>query len=120
MKQSKASHLNTLDAALSIQHRFNGELKREKVGWQDFTSLSLFADDVERLLRDLYGEVDHIAVNRLRQAVLWIVEEFTKFVRKDLWQEHRNAEAVDYMCGIGIPTDMALAEVIIVQGLCCP
>ena len=99
----QASHLNTLDTALSIQHRFNGELKRERMGWQDFTSLSLFADDVERLVRDLYGEFDNEAINRVRLAVLWIVEEFTKFVRKDLWQEHQNAESVDYMCGIGVP-----------------
>jgi hypothetical protein len=35
----RASHLNTFDVALSIQHRLGGELKREKVGWQDFTSL---------------------------------------------------------------------------------
>jgi hypothetical protein len=43
----KASQLNTVDVALSIQHRFGGKLKREKVGWQDFTSLSLFMDDVD-------------------------------------------------------------------------
>jgi hypothetical protein len=99
----RASHLNTLDVALSIQHRLGGELKREKVGWQDFTSLSLFADDVESLLRDLYGELDNEAIVRGRRAVFGIVEEFTKYLRKDLWQEHQNAEAVDYMCGIGVP-----------------
>jgi hypothetical protein len=99
----KASHLNTLDVALSIQHRFGGELKRENVGWRDFTSLSLFADDVERVLRDLYGELDNEAIDRGRRAVFGIVEEFTKYLRKDLWQEHQNAEAVDYMCGIGVP-----------------
>ena len=89
--------------ALSIQHRFNGELKREKVGWQDFTSLSLFADDVERLLRDLYGEPDNEAIDQLRSAVFAIVEEFTRFVRKDVWQEHQDAVNVDYSCGIGVP-----------------
>lgn len=99
----KASHLNTLDVALSIQHRFGGELKRENVGWRDFTSLSLFADDVERVLRDLYGELDNEAIDRGRRAVFGIVEEFTKYLRKDLCQEHRNAETVDYMCGIGVP-----------------
>jgi hypothetical protein len=99
----KASHLNTLDVALSIQHRFGGEPKREKIGWQDFTSLSLFADDVERLLRDLYGEFDDEALIRVRRAVLCMVEEFTKYLRKGLWQEHRDAMNVDYMCGIGVP-----------------
>ena len=43
-----ASHLNTIDIALSPQHTIAGELKREKVGWQASTSLSLFVDDVER------------------------------------------------------------------------
>jgi hypothetical protein len=102
-KAIKASHLNTLDVASSIQHRFNGELKREKIGWQDFTSLSLFADDVERLLRDLYGELDSEAIDRARSAVFVIVEEFTRFVRKDVWQEHQDAVNVDYSCGIGVP-----------------
>ena len=105
----KASHLNTLDVALSIQHRGGGELKREKVGWQDFTSLSLFVDDVERLLRNLYGEFDDRAINRVRDAVFWIVEEFTQYLRKDLWQEHQNAWRVDYMCGIGVPEGYGLS-----------
>jgi hypothetical protein len=105
-----ASHLNTLDVVLSIQHKFGGELKREKTGWQDFTSLSLFVDDVERLLRDLYGEADDKAVDRVRQAVSWIVEEFVKHLRKDLWQEHQNAVNIDYMCGIGVPKGYGLSS----------
>ena len=99
----KASHLNRLDVTLSIQYRFNDELKREKVGWQDVTSLSLFVDDVERLLRDLYGESDNQAINQVRDAVLQIVKEFARYLRKEVWQEHRNAVDVDYMCGIGVP-----------------
>jgi hypothetical protein len=99
----KASHLNMLDVVLSIQHRFDGELKREEKGWQDCTSLSLFVDDVERLLRDLYGEADTKAVDRVRHAVLRILEECAKYMRNDLWQEHQNAVDVDYMCGIGVP-----------------
>jgi hypothetical protein len=113
-----ASHLNTLDVALSIQHVGGGELKREKVGLQDFTSLSLFVDDVERLLRNLYGEFDNQAVKRVRDAVFWIVEEFTQYLRKDLWQEHRNAWRVDYMCGIGVPEGYGIAGSEHRQGLC--
>jgi hypothetical protein len=56
-----APHLNILDVALSIQHRFGGELKRKKRAWQDSTSLSLFVDDVECLLHDLYGNLDNEA-----------------------------------------------------------
>ena len=113
-----ASHLNTLDVALSIQHRGGGELKREKVGLQDFTSLSLFVDDVERLLRNLYGEFDNRAIKRVRDAVFWIVEEFTQYLRKDLWQEHRNARCIDYMCGIGVPEGYGISGSEHRQGLC--
>src|SRR5215831_18582154 len=45
-----ASHLNTFDTALSVQHRFGEKLKRQKKHTQDFTSLALFRDDVECLL----------------------------------------------------------------------
>jgi hypothetical protein len=99
----KASHLNTLDIALSLQHKFSGELKREKRSWQDVTSLSLFVDDVERLLRDLYGESDNEAIDRVREAVFVIVHSFTEHLRRDLWQEHQDAEDIDYMNGIGVP-----------------
>ena len=98
-----ASHLNTIDIALSLQHTFAGELKREKVGWQASTSLSLFVDDVERLLRDLYGEFDSLAIDRLQDAVLVIVREFTRHLRKDLCKEHEDAQNIDYVCGIGVP-----------------
>src|SRR6516225_7970281 len=76
-KAIKASHLNTLDVALSLQHKFDGQLRREKIGMQDHTSLSLFVDDVECLLRDLYGERDQQGIDPVRHAVLAIVEEFT-------------------------------------------
>lgn len=91
----EASHLNTLDPLLSTQHKFDGKLKREKRGIQDFTSLSLFVDDVERLLRDLYGDFDSQAIERVRCAVFVIVDEFTKYLG--------NAWCVDYGCGIGVP-----------------
>jgi hypothetical protein len=117
-KAIKASHLNTLEFASSIQHRFNGELKREKIGWQDFTSLSLFTDDVERLLRDLCEELDDEAIDRLRSAALVIVEEFTKFVRKDLWQEHQDAVNVDYSCGIGVPDGYGIGGSDFRRGVC--
>jgi hypothetical protein len=102
-KAIQASHLNTLDVALSCRYKFDGELKREKPGWQDVTSLSLFADDVERLLRDLYGERDNEAIDRIRSAVFVIVAQFTNYLREDLAIEHGDAAAFDYACGIGVP-----------------
>jgi hypothetical protein len=98
-----ASHLNTLDVALSVQHKFDGKLKREKRGWQDGTSLSLFVDDVERLLRDLYGESDNQAIDRVRSAVFVIVRGFAEHLRKDIEQEHGDAEDIDSVWGIGVP-----------------
>ena len=64
----RASQLNTLEPALSINNRFDGTLKRKKVGLQDVTSLSLFRDDVERILRDLYGDIDSEALERALRA----------------------------------------------------
>ena len=113
-----ASHLATLDVALSIQHRFDGELKRKKEGMQDFTSLSLFVDDVERLLHDLYGKLANEAITRVRHAVFWIVAEFAKYLRKDLWQEHQNAVDIDYMCGIGVPEGCCLSSSDYREGQC--
>jgi hypothetical protein len=57
---------------------------------QDFTSLSQFVDDVER---DIYGEFDSQAIDRARNAVFVIVEEFTKYLRNDLWKEHQDARS---------------------------
>jgi hypothetical protein len=104
----KASHLETLPVELSIQHRFNGDLNRKTLGLQGSTSLSLFVDDVERLLRDLYGEANIGALDRVRSAVFVIVEKFTQHICKDLWKEHTDAIAMDYACGIGVPEDCAI------------
>src|SRR6188474_1806157 len=46
----RATHLDTFDPKLSVQYRFDGTLKRQAKGMQDLTSLSLFCNDVERLL----------------------------------------------------------------------
>jgi hypothetical protein len=98
-----ASRLSTLEPALSIQNRFDGTLKRIKAGLQEVTSLSLFRDDVELLLRDLYGDCAGDAMDRVLDAVLVIVLEFTQFVRKDLYDEHHCAMDWDYNLGIGVP-----------------
>jgi hypothetical protein len=91
----KASHLNTFDPALSVQHKFDGKLKRQKKHTQDFTSLALFRDDVECLLRDLYGDFESEALDSILRAMFRIVEQFAKFVRPDLWKEHDDAEKFD-------------------------
>jgi len=72
--------LNTLNPAESIRNRFDGKLKRQKDSLQEFTSLSLFRDDVERLLRDLYGDIESEALDHILLAVFCIVQEFTHYV----------------------------------------
>jgi hypothetical protein len=99
----RASHLNTFDPTMSIQHKFDGRLRRQKGGTQYFTSLSLFRDEFECLLRDLYGDVESEALVSIVWAVFRIVEEFTHYVRRDLWKEHQDALDLDYMFGIGLP-----------------
>jgi hypothetical protein len=90
-----ASHLNTLYPLLSLEYRFSGKLSRDKTGWREETSLALFVDDVERLLRDLYGESDTQAIDRLREAVLTITLQITQYCRNDLYEEHMDAERID-------------------------
>jgi hypothetical protein len=97
------SHLNTSDPALSLQHRFDGKLSREKKHTQHITSLALFRDDVECLLRDLYGDLESKALDDVVRAVFCIVREFTRYVRPDLCKEHEDAENLDYILGIGVP-----------------
>jgi hypothetical protein len=104
----RASHLNTLDPGISVQHKPVGKLKRQKIGTLDFTSLSLFCDDVELLLRDLYGDVDSEAMDHARSAVLYIIKGFTKYVRSDLWREHGDAGSLDLSFGIGWPDGYAI------------
>jgi hypothetical protein len=98
-----ASRLNELDVALSLQARFDGKLKHKKISANEHTSLSLFCDDVEKLLRDFYGESDDQAIEKLYRAVFAIVDGFTRYLAKDLWQEHVDATAWDEMLGIGVP-----------------
>ena len=95
--------MNTLDPVLSIQHKFDGKLRRQKKGTQDFTSLALFCDDVECLLHDLYGDVESDALDSIVWAVFHIVKQFTKYVCPDLCKEDSDAEDLDYIFGIGVP-----------------
>ena len=95
-----ASHLDTFDPALSIEHKFDGTLRRQKENTQDITSLALFRDEVECVLRDLYSDVDSEAMESIVRAVFDIVKAFTQYVRPDLWKEHQDAEDLDYILGV--------------------
>jgi hypothetical protein len=62
-----------------------------------------FRDDVERLLRDLYGDIESDALDRVLRAVLVVVRECTYHVRRDVFREHQNTQDWDYILGAGVP-----------------
>jgi hypothetical protein len=98
----EASQLNTLDPLISIQHPFKGKLRR-KEGMRDYTSISLFVRDVERVLRDLYGDLERTELDTVLSAISEIVVEVMGFVRPDLAAEYEDAQTIDYRC---LPTSM--------------
>ncbi len=91
----KASHLNIRDIAASLEHKFDGKLRRENKGWQDTTSIRLLINDIECLLRDLYGDFDDDTIESIRKSISGIVSEFLHFTRNDLWLEHESARDID-------------------------
>jgi hypothetical protein len=54
-------------------------------------------------LRDLYGDIESDALERVLGAVLVVVREFTYHVRRDVFREHQNARDWDYIFGAGVP-----------------
>jgi hypothetical protein len=98
------SRLNTFDPLVSVQQKFDGRLKAQKEGLQDFTSIALFCDDVEPLLRDLYGDIEENALVGLKKTVALLVEEFAQYACTDIWKEHNCAVVADRgLWGIGLP-----------------
>jgi hypothetical protein len=78
-----ASHLKTLDPAISVEHRFNGDLRQPMDGIESITSLGLFRADLTRLLLDLYGDVNRDAQARVVEAVGTIVRLFCEDLKAD-------------------------------------
>ncbi len=99
----RASHFNTFDPMVSFDARFFGNVNQNKIGLAAFCSISLFINDIECLLRDLYGDIDGKALHRILSAVRAIVEQFVRSWANDLWQEYEDAENFDCSCGIGLP-----------------
>ena len=77
----KLSQLNTLDPSVAIQKRFDGTLKREKRRLEDITLLSIFRDDLERILRDLYGDLENETLGPVLETVFHKVVDMIEFVR---------------------------------------
>jgi hypothetical protein len=83
---TQASQLNVQDVQGSLQNSFKGRLKHRKTELCELTSISLFVDDVERLLRDL------------RSTTLTI----SSHLLPDLGAEHEAAFCVDRGAGRGL------------------
>jgi hypothetical protein len=62
--------------------------------------LWLFRDDVERTLRDLYGDIEDETLDSILSAVFYIIDNVTAYARKDLWQERHDAVDLDNMSDI--------------------
>jgi hypothetical protein len=99
------SQLNTFDLEISVKHRFIGgrsALKR-KEGIGPFASLQLFIDDFECLLRDLYGDIESGAMERVLFAVSITVVQQSRHIAPELYKEHVDAEICDWGDGINLP-----------------
>jgi hypothetical protein len=93
----KASQFHTTHPMVAVQHQFRGKLNRKREGMQHFTSIALFANDVECLLRELYGDIKSEALNDVLRATRAIVE----CALPCLQEEDYHADVIDYVAGIG-------------------
>ena len=64
-------------------------------------------DDVERFLRDLYGDIDSSAIFEAKAAVFDILHCFTAIVANDIRQELEWANVLDRACEIKPPIGRA-------------
>jgi hypothetical protein len=71
---------------------FNGTLKTEKREIHECTSLTLFVDDVERVVRDLFGEFDGEGIKRVMRAVFNVTWEFLRHICPELMMEEYYAK----------------------------
>jgi hypothetical protein len=97
-----ASHLNMSEPSGLYRTRSNN-LNKDKISLRDFSSISLYIDDVECLLRNLYGDSDSEALLCILSAVQAIVVQCAQSSGDDLWQEYENAGDFDWSRGIGLP-----------------
>lgn len=93
------SQLSQRDVRISLRKTFNGKLRHKKTELQELTSISLFIDDVERLLRDLYGDVDSDRFKELLAALKLTTLTLSSHYLPDLEAEHNTALMVDRGAG---------------------
>lgn len=100
----RSSKLSKIPSEVSSKRRSSGRCRPRGQGRQTTTSLRLFVDDVERLLRNIYGASECRQIERLCDCLLVVTREFTRHIKTDLYEEHCAAETIDFgFSGIGIP-----------------
>jgi hypothetical protein len=99
----EASQLNREAVQTSLQSPFRGKLRHRKTKLLELTSISLFVDDVERLLRDLYGDVNSDSRNDLIAAIRSTALTLSFYLLPDLKAEYVDARTVDSGAGRGLP-----------------
>jgi hypothetical protein len=87
---------------ISLQHRPKGKLKHRKTEIRELTSISIFIDDVERLLRDMYGDTDGNDLGAVLQAITSTIVALSTYILPDLAAEYNMARAVDIGAGRGL------------------
>jgi hypothetical protein len=95
----QASQLNRHDVRLSLKNNFRGKLRHRKTELQEFTSIALFMDDVERLLRDMYGDINSDALTDLVWAMTSMTRALSCHLLPDLEAEHEAACCADMGAG---------------------
>jgi hypothetical protein len=98
----QASQLNSHDVRLSLKNNFKGKLRHRKTELQELTSIALFIDDVERLLRDMYGDINSDALTDLVWAMTSMTRALSCHLLPDLQAEHEAAFCVDTGAGRGL------------------
>jgi hypothetical protein len=84
------------DAAFASFEKCDELSKRKPLRFASCTSLALFVDDVMRVLRDLYGDFEFPAATRIRDAVFHVMGAYTRSSLKELWDEIRGVDYMDY------------------------
>jgi hypothetical protein len=111
------SQLNRRAGRTSLRKPFRGKLRHRKTELQELTSISLFIDDVERLLRDLYGDVDSDRINDLVAAMKLTTLTLSSYLLPDLRAEHNTAFLIDRGAGRCLPPGDGVSTCMLTDGV---
>jgi len=94
-----------------------GKLMHKKAEMSELTSISFFTDDVERLLRDLYGDLDGDDLDELLSAIKLAVLTLSSYLLPELGSEYDNAVCADTSAGCGLGPDEGVSTITFTEGV---